>query len=100
MNISREALQDKALANLKLIFQIVAEINNAPSNDKKLIFEYALRFSLAELAQTTSQLREYLPDAAFVDKSAFLTPAPTSFDLLNLQRHLVALQKYLLATLL
>ena len=100
VNSSKAALQDRALADLKLIFQIIFEFENESLKDKKLIFEYALRFSLAELERIINQLIEYMPDAALREKSAFLTPSPTSINPSKLQPNLRALQKYLLATLL
>lgn len=96
----KDALQDQALANLKLIFQIISEFENESSKDRKLIFEYALRFSFAELERIINQLNEYMPDAALREKSAFLTPLPTSINPLKLQPNLLVLQKYLLAALL
>jgi hypothetical protein len=96
----KDALQDQALDQLKLIFQIVLDVESESSKDKKLIFEYALRFSLAKLASTIRELSEYMSDPTLIEKSAFLTPIPTPIDFSNLQPQLVALQKYLLATLL
>ena len=100
MTSSKDALQDQALAELKLIFQILSEIENEASRDKKLIFEYALRFSFAELARTIHLLSEFISDALLIEKAAFLTPALAFINLSNIQPSLLALQKYLLATLL
>jgi hypothetical protein len=100
MTSAKDALQDKALAELKLTFQIISEFESAPSKDMKLIFEYALRFTLAELARTIHQLSAFISDALLIEKAAFLTLSPVQTNLSIIQPSLLALQKYLLATLL
>ena len=100
MTSPKDALQDQALDQLKLIFQIVFDFESESSKDKRLIFEYALRFSLAKLVSTVDELSEYMSDLTLIEKSAFLTQVPTSINLSELQPQLLALQKYLLATLL
>ena len=100
MENSRETLHDKALADLKLSFHIIEEIQRQENKSKLSIFENSLRFTFQDLARTLHSLNEIAPDPALLEKSSFLTPLPVSFDIADLQPKLLALQKYLLATLL
>jgi len=100
MENSRETLHDKALAGLKLSFQIIEEIQRQENKSKLSIFENSLRFTFQDLTRTLFSLNEIAPDPALLEKSFFLTPSPISFDIPEVQPKLLSLQKYLLATLL
>ena len=98
--MSKEILQDEALGELKLCFQIIEEIHNQENKSKIPIFEKSLRFTFQELARTLHALSEISADSVLIDKSSFLTPLPTSLSISELQPQLLVLQKYLLANLL
>ena len=100
MSSSKNVLHDKALADLKLIFQILNEMHDSSSKAKIQIFDNALRFSFQELARSIHLLNELAPDALLIEKTSFLTPTPAVINISELQPQLLALQKYLLATLL
>ncbi len=100
MATSKELLQDRALADLKLCFQIIEEIHHQENKSKLPIFENSLRFTFQELARTLHALNEIVPDSTLIEKSSFLTPLPSTLNIPELQPQLLALQKYLLATLL
>jgi hypothetical protein len=100
MSSSKNVLHDKALADLKLIFQILNEMHDSSSKVKIQIFDNALRFSIQELVRSIHLLNEIAPDALLMEKSAFLTPVSAVINISVLQPKLLLLQKYLLATLL
>ena len=100
MNTTKDALQDKALSEIKLISQIIDEIQKIENKSKRPIFENSLRFTVQELAKTLHNLNEISPDSILIEKSASLAIVPNTFNISDLQPQLLALQKYLLATLL
>jgi hypothetical protein len=99
VNTSKNALEDKALSEIKLTFQIIDELQKIENKSKRLIFENSLRFTLQELATTLHSLNEFAPDSALIAKSSFFTLAPSVINISDLQPQLLALQKYLLAGL-
>jgi hypothetical protein len=103
MNKSKEFLQDKSLAEIKLIFRTLELMQNSSNkNDFALsrIYENSMRFSFQQLASYLSSLSEVTSDNEIVRLSRFLNTDGTSFDLAGLEPQLTSLQKYLLATLL
>ncbi|CAB4544070.1 unannotated protein [freshwater metagenome] len=100
MNTPKDSFQDKALSEIKLIFQIIDELQKIENKSKLQIFENSLRFTFQGLAKTLHNLNEISPDSILMEKSAFLTPFPALLNISNLQPQLLALQKYLLASLL
>ena len=76
------------------------EIQRQENKSKLSIFENSLRFTFQDLARTLHSLNEIAPDALLIEKSSFLTPTPAVINISELQPQLLALQKYLLATLL
>ena len=103
MNKSKESLQDKSLAEIKLIFRTL-ELMQDGSNKKDLelqrIYEKSIRFTFKELASCLSSLSEVTSDNDLVRLSGFLSADGPSLDLALLEPQLTSLQKYLLATLL
>jgi hypothetical protein len=103
MNKSKESLQDKSLAEIKLIFRTL-ELMQDGSNKKDLelqrIYEKSIRFTFKELASCLSSLSEVTSDNELVRLSGFLSADGPSFELAFLEPQLTSLQKYLLATLL
>jgi hypothetical protein len=100
MTSTRAELQDRALADTKLIFQIIEELQKPSEKSKLAIFENSLRFTFQELARTLHDLNELSTDPTLIAKSSFLTPAPSTINVSDLQPKLLELQKYLLAGLL
>lgn len=100
MSTPKDILQDKALSEIKLIFQIIDELQKDENRSKLQIFENSLRFTSQELAKTLHNLNEISPDSMLMEKSAFLAPSLAILIISNLQPQLLALQKYLLASLL
>jgi len=108
MNKSKEFLQDKSLAEIKLIFKALdlmqnsSRLNISNKNDFDLnrIYENSMRFSFQQLASYLSSLSDVTSDNELIRLSGFLNADGTSFDLADLEPRLTSLQKYLLATLL
>ena len=108
MNKSKEFLQDKSLAEIKLIFRTLelmqnsSKQNSSNKNDFELnrIYENSMRFTFKQLASYLSSLSEVTSDKELIRLSGFLNADGTSFDLAGLEPQLTSLQKYLLATLL
>ena len=108
MNKSKEFLQDKSLAEIKLIFKALdlmqnsSKLNISNKNDFDLnrIYENSMLFSFQQLASYLSSLSDVTSDNELIRLSGFLNADGTSFDLADLEPRLTSLQKYLLATLL
>jgi hypothetical protein len=108
MNKSKEFLQDKSLAEIKLIFKALdlmqnsSKLNISNKNDFDLnrIYENSMRFSFQQLASYLSSLSDVTSDNELIRLSGFLNADGTSFDLADLEPRLTSLQIYLLATLL
>jgi len=103
MNKSKEFLQDKSLAEIKLIFrtlELMQNISNKNDFDLNRIYENSMRFSFQQLASYLSSLSAVTSDNELIRLSGFLNADGTSFDLAGLEPRLTSLQKYLLATLL
>jgi len=102
-NQSKEFLQDKSLAEIKLIFRTMGLIQNNPNKkdiELNKIYENSIHFSFQQLASYLTSLSDVTSDNELVRLSGFLGADGASFDLAGLEPQLTALQKYLLATLL
>ena len=102
-NQSKEFLQDKSLAEIKLIFRTMGLIQNNPNKkdiELNKIYENSIHFSFQQLASYLTSLSDVTSDNELVRLSGFLGADGASFDLAGLEPQLTSVQKYLLATLL
>jgi len=100
---SREEIQDKSLDEIKLltvVFELLRKSNEAKSKNLSEIYENAVRYGFQQLNSLIASLTEISPDPRLGELSNFLTRSDGPINVPELEPQVVALHKYLLATLL